>query len=442
MRTVVVGAGMVGQNLAEALYRQGYNVTLIDQKASALDRAAESLDIQTLRGHGADAEVLAEAGVPGTEFFMAVTDVDEINLLACLVAKEMGALLTVARVTNRVYLGGRRALYRNLMGVDIVVSPEILTAIEIAKNARAAGVVAVDTLTGGRAMLKEVRIPEGKDDGVSIQDRSLPDGALVSLILRNGSALIPSGTDALHADDEVFVLGSTDAAAGAAKRLGPEIGRVTRAIVVGGGTMGRLSAQHLADLDVDVRLIERSATLCHDLSDQLKKGSVLCGDGTDMNLLREAGIESIDLFVAAAGEDELNLIMGMLAGELGAKKRVVIAKRKDFEPIVKRLGIDAAFSPRMLTAQTIMRYIRRPKFTSLATIGDNAAEILDTVVTASSPIVGKPVSELALPKGALLGAILRGPDVIIPRGDTELVAGDNVIVFADSEAIPQLEGRF
>lgn len=134
--------------------------------------------------------------------------------------------------------------------------------------------------------------------------------------------------------------------------------------------------------------------------------------------------------------------MGMLAGELGAKKRVVIAKRKDFEPIVKRLGIDAAFSPRMLTAQTIMRYIRRPKFTSLATIGDNAAEILDTVVTASSPIVGKPVSELALPKGALLGAILRGPDVIIPRGDTELVAGDNVIVFADSEAIPQLEGRF
>jgi len=434
---------MVGQNLTEALCEEGYDVTVIDRKAAALERAAESLDIETLEGHGADADVLTEAGVSKAELFMAVTDMDEINLLACLAAKEMGALLTVARITNRVYLGGRRALFRNLMGVDIVVSPENLTSIEIAKHARAAGVFAVENLTGGRLVLREVEVSGNKASvGVPVRDLEMDRGALITLISRNGTTIVPSGEDLVRPGDYVFVLGRSPEIGEVIKKLGREVGNVTRAIVVGGGQIGLLAAQHLQDLHVDVRLIERDAERCQELSEEISKGEVLHGDGTDVKLLREAGIESIDLFVAATGSDELNVVLGMLAGELGAGKRVCIVKRREFKRIVERLGIDAAISPRILTAEAIMKYIRRRKFTTLATVGDNQAEILDTVVTSNSGVAGHALAEIDFPRGALLGAIVRGDELIIPGGDTVIEPGDNVIIFAATETLPKLEKLF
>jgi trk system potassium uptake protein TrkA len=224
--------------------------------------------------------------------------------------------------------------------------------------------------------------------------------------------------------------------------LGREVGVVTRAIVVGGGQIGLLSTRSLADLDVDVRLIERDPARARELAEQIPKGEVLCGDGTDIMLLREAGIEGIDLFVAACGQDELNLVLAMLAAELGASRRVVIVKRRDYLTIVQRLSVDAAISPRAQTAEAILRYIRRPKFTHLATLGENQTEILDTIVSSSSAVTDQPLAELELPKGLLVGAIVRGDEVVIPDGETRLLAGDNVILFADREAAPHLETVF
>ena len=442
MHTIVVGAGMVGQNLAEDLTSQGYGVTIIDLHTRALERASEALDVQTVHGHGADTEVLTRAGVAGAELFMAVTDRDEINLLACLAAKELGALLTVARVANPVYLGGRRALYRNLMGVDIVVSPENLTAIEIAKHARAAGVVAIEQITGGRLGIREVEATTKQvGQGKPLHELNVP-GYLVALIMREGQAVIPRGDEIIHPGDGVFVMGPTKDLGEAAKRIGPEIGNATRAIIVGGGDIGRMAAESLLDLHVDVRLIERDRERSQELSESMSRAEVLLGDGTNVRLLREAGIETIDLFVAAAGEDELNLVMGMLAGELGAKKRVVIVKRQDFRRIVDRLGVDASISPRQMTANAIMRYIRRGRFTTLATVGDNHAEMLDTVVTGNTPAVGRSLSEIELPKGVLVGAITRGQKTIVPRGDSVFEPGDNVILLAEPDAIGDLEKIF
>ncbi len=443
MHAVVVGAGMVGQNLAEALYREGHNVTIVDTSRNALERASENLDIQTYQGHGADADLLAQIGVPGAEFFMAVTDVDEINLLACLVAKELGALLTVARVTSRVYLGGRRTLYRNLMGVDIAVSPENLTAMEIGRHARAAGVVAIHTLTGGRLALREVCISEQTAPvGIPVRDLELASGTLLAMVMHDGHATVPSGDDLVQAGDDVFLLGHAKEVEETSKRLGKEVGRVARAIVVGGGSIGLLAAQSLADLRVDVRLIDKDAARCRQLADSLARGEVLHGDGTDVTLLREAGIEDIDLFVASAGQDELNLILGMLATELGAKKRVVLVKRSDFQPIVDRLGMDAAISPRMMTAEAIMRYIKRRTFTPLASVGANHAMILDTVLSSNSSVVERPLHEVELPRGTLIGAIMRGDDLLIPDGAQVMKPGDNVIVFAHAEHVSTLEKAF
>lgn len=439
MHAIVLGAGMVGQNLADALYREGYNVTLIDRSAPALERASESLDIQTIEGHGADADVLARAGVAGAEFFMAVTDVDEINLLASLVAKELGALLTVARVNERVYMGGRGSLFRNLMGVDIALSPDSLTAMEIARNARAAGVVAVENLTGGKLVLREVEVSGNRASvGRPLRELELPDGCLIPVLMRDHEAIVPSGDDLIRPGDRVFLLGLPRVMGDAVKLLGKESGTATRAIVVGGGSIGLLAAQSLADLRVDVRLVERDQERCRELSELITRGEVLHGDGTDVMVLREAGIEDIDLFVAAAGQDELNLVLGTLAGELGAKKKVVLVKRREFQPIVERLGIDVAISPRIKTAEAIMRYIRRRKFTNLALVGENKTEILDGVVTSASKVAGVPLKELDLPRETLVGAILRNDEVVIPRGDTVLEPADHVVVVAAADAVPEL----
>jgi len=443
LNTVVVGAGMVGQNLAEALYREGYNVTLIDSRARPLERASESLDIQTLQGHGADMEILAQAGAKQAEFFMAVTDSDEINLLACLVAKEMGSLLTVARVTSTAYLGGKRVFYRNLMGVDIVLSPENLTALEIAKQARAAGVVAVENLTGGRLQLKEVIADSGRPTvGSPLRELKLPKDTLVALLMRDGVAIVPGGDDVIRPGDAAFVIGRSKSMGDIEALVGKEVGKVSRAIVVGGGGIGLAAAQNLANLRVDVRLLERDAERCEELSEELSKGVVLNADGTDIKALREAGIEGIDLFVSASGEDEVNLAVGLLAGELGANKRVVVVKRPDFTPILERLGIDRAISPRTLTANSIMRYIRRRKFTNLATVGENRTEILDIIVSSKGAVVGRSLEDVDFPRGAIIGAIVRGDDVIIPRGGASVEPGDNVIVFAGSDSIPRLEKIF
>jgi trk system potassium uptake protein TrkA len=237
-------------------------------------------------------------------------------------------------------------------------------------------------------------------------------------------------------------MGPTKGLGDAAKRIGPEIGNATRAIIVGGGDIGRMTAESLIDLNVDVRIIERDRDRAQMLSESMPKAEVLLGNGTNVRLLREAGIETIDLFVASAGQDELSLVLGMLAGELGAKKRVVIVKRQDFRRIVDRLGVDASISPREMTANAIMRYIRRGRFTTLATVGENHAEMLDTVVTANTPAVGRRLAEIDLPKGVLVGAITRGQETIVPDGDTVFEPGDNVILLAEPDTIGDLEKIF
>jgi trk system potassium uptake protein TrkA len=303
--------------------------------------------------------------------------------------------------------------------------------------------VAIENLPGGRLSLRVIKVGGRKASGGGpLRDLELPPSTLVTLIMRNGNVIVPSGGELVKPEDDVFVLGHTKDIADVTRRLGREVGVVTRAIVVGGGQIGLLATRSLADLDVDVRLIEKDPTRSRVLSEQIQRGEVLCGDGTDVMLLREAGIEGIDLFVAASGQDELNLVLAMLAAELGAQKRVVIVKRRDYLTIVQRLSVDAAISPRAQTAEAILRYIRRPKFTHLATLGENQTEILDTIVSSSSPVTEHPLSDLELPSGLLVGAIVRGSEVVIPSGETWLKAGDNVILFAERDATPRLETVF
>ncbi|MBD3336183.1 MAG: Trk system potassium transporter TrkA, partial [Candidatus Eisenbacteria bacterium] len=391
----------------------------------------------------AGVSALGQAGAGGSDLFVAVTNSDEINMVACLGAKELGAKRTVARVGNPVYLEGRRAFYRNLMGIDLVVSPEILTALEVAKSIKAPGMVAIEHLVEGRLQVRQVRVdPESAVAGKKIRDLELPQGLLLAAIHRGAEVLIPGGPDRVRGGDQVTVVGRKEAMPAFDKLVGGAPPRRRRVMLVGGGEVGLMVARLLEEQGVDVRLLERDHERCAELSAELRHTTVLHGDGTDLSLLRSERVEAMDFLAALADRDEVNLLTGILCKELGVPKVVVLTHRPDYAPIVERLGVDEAISPRILTAQAILRHVSRNEVMPLAPLHGGGAGIYEVKAHPRSPAAGEPVRNLTLPAGTILAALVEDDRVTIPRGTDVIQGGQTLIIFALEANVPALEKTF
>ncbi|MGH7544185.1 MAG: Trk system potassium transporter TrkA [Gemmatimonadota bacterium] len=439
MRIIVVGAGEVGYHLAMRLSEERHDVVVIERDPELVGRVQAMLDVLVVEGNGASLDALEKAGVDGADLLLAVTNMDEVNLIACLVAAQFEVPQKVARVSNPEYYERERLQERGRFGADLLINPERECAREILKLLLRSEASDVAEFAEGRVIL--LGLPVNADAPIAQKTlaeigRQFKERHFLTVAIdRNGDSIIPDGDTRLLPGDEIYLVSEARHLQEAYRLLGLERKGIERVMLLGGGRVGLALAEMLEKEGVQTTILERSRPRCLKLAERLEKALVLQGDATDLDLLTQEGIGQTDGLAAVTSEDETNLLASLLAKHLGTRKVVTLIKRSEYIPLITRVGVDAAVSPRLSTANRILKTIRGRRILSLATMERNQAEAMEVQVDDSSRSVGKVVRDLDLPTGAILGSIQRGDEVVIPRGDTRIEPGDQIVVFALPRAV-------
>lgn len=449
MKILIVGAGQVGYFLCERLSFEGHEVTLIDRDPDHLRRAQDRLNVLGLQGNGASAETLEQAGIKNCDIFIAVADLDEINILACLLAREYGVSTRIARVKSIEYTGGGAVLSKEKLGIDLMINPEDAVAEELVKIACRSGAFDVAEFVEGQIQFLGYRI--GEDSPLcELTLRELGEirgiyRFVVTAISRGGRTIIPRGDDTIQAGDSIFIFAHQKdlPTIQYMMQLKEEKKRRNRRVfILGGGRIGLHIAEELERLHFEVRLVERDLARCEKLSAKLKRTMVIHAEGTEIDTLIEEGVERADVFIAVTGNDESNILCSLLARQHGARRVMALVNKPELLALAGSLGIDACVSPRLAAAGAILKYVRRGEVISLATIEGSNAEVLEIEVKAGRQVIGAALKTLHFPQGAIIGAIVRGQNYEIPTGDSTLEAGDRVVIFALPGALAKVERFF
>jgi len=425
---VVIGLGQVGRHVVRTAEAERHDVVAIDIDPRAVRDVEEHHDVMTLVGYGASPRILDEARVSEADLVVAVTDRDEVNLIAALAARQAGAKKCIARVQDDAFIDTEDGVQYGVLGVDVVLNPQVLLAREIAKIARSHGALEVIELANARIELVQVELNErSRMVHKPLAKLTLPDQVLVAAVVRDGELFVPGGADVLLPGDRVYLVGLPKQVE-AAEDLFTKRREARRVCIVGGGIVGEALARLLVADGAEVLVIEVDLERAKALGARLERVTVVYGDGTDLQLLREEKVGSYDLFVAVSHEDEVNLMAGLLAMRAGADRTVALAHRADYADIYKQLGIDIVLSPRLVASDHILRYFRRHALRSLTVLEDGQAEVLELVATKGCRITGTPLRRLSIPRGTLLAAVVHGERVTIPKGDDVVRSGDTVIV--------------
>lgn len=439
MRIIVVGGGEVGYHLAGRLSQEGHDVVVIERDVDLASRIQNHLDVLVVTGNGASLTCLEQAGIERAELLIAVTNLDEVNLIACLIAAQFDVRLKVARVSNPEYYERGTVLEERKFGADLLINPEKECAREIFRLVHRTAASDVAEFADGRVVLLGLPVTEDAPvAGRSLEEigRDLQEQHFLTVAIeRGGESIIPGGATRLRPGDEIYLIAEAQHLDTAYRLLGLERRRIQRVMLLGGGRVGLELARMLEREDVQPIIIERSRARCVALAERLDKALVLHGDATDLDLLQQEGVGQADALVAVTSEDETNLLSSLLAKHLGARKVITLLKRSEYIPLVSRVGIDAAVSPRLSTANRILQHVRGGRILSIAVMDRNKAEAMEMEVVPGSRAVGRRVRDLSLPSGAILGSVERGEEILIPRGDTRIEAGDHLVVFALPAAI-------
>ena len=454
LKIIIVGDGKVGYALAEHLSQEEHDVTVIDTNDDALRRAAESLDVLCIKGNGASLAALREAEVGSADVVIAATSLDEINMVCCLAAKRLGAKYTIARVRNVEY-AQELSLLKEALGIDLTINPEHTTAVEISRLLRFPQAANLETFCRGRVELISFRVREG--DFVAGQPLSALSGKIQELPMlfcaveqegEGGDVVIPDGSFAPQVGDRLYLIGQPSGLTDFFRLLGRHTPKSRNVFLVGGGRISYYLAAILDNLGVHVKIVERDEERCRVLSDLLPRVTVLCGDGTDQQLLEEEDVAASDAFVALTDRDEDNLIVALYAMQQGISKVVAKSNRQNYAGIAHDVGLDSVISPKLLTAGQIIRVVRGMQnsegsvMNALYKIADGHAEAMEFVANATTQHQGQPLRELRLKKGILVAVLVHQGQIIIPDGSSVISDGDTVIVVSREHKILDINDIF
>ncbi|NBI11081.1 Trk system potassium transporter TrkA [Colidextribacter sp. OB.20] len=439
MNIIVVGCGKVGFTLAEQLVKEEHDVTIVDTVEEELRRAGDQLDIMTVRGNGVSAATLREAGADGADLLVAATNSDEVNMVCSLTAKSMGTKYTIARIRNQEYTSSVAELRRDLK-IDMVINPENTTAVEISRLLRFPSAANIETFCRGLVELMGFRLQEG-DFLVGAPLYSLPGhikklSLLFCAVDRDGQVSIPNGSFVPQAGDKLYMIGRPNSLDQFFRQLGRYAPKVKQVFLVGGGKISTYLASILDRMGIRLKIIERSEERCRLLSEQFPRVTVICGDGTDSELLESENLTASDAFISLTDRDEENLIIALYAMQQGLPKVITKCNRQGYAGIVRSLGLDSVISPKFVTASHILHVVRGMQnsqgsvMNSLHRIAGGGAEAMEFTVGPSTRNLGVPLKQLKLRPGVLLAVIVRGKDIIIPEGASFLQEGDQVIIIA------------
>jgi trk system potassium uptake protein TrkA len=446
VRIIVIGAGEVGYHIAERLSHEAHEVVVIERNPEVCRRVQETLRLRAIEADGSSPGALEEAGVREAAMVIAVADVDEINIVACAIAHQYGVATKIARVRD-IELGAHPILAGGkVLGIDLLINPNQVVADEILRVIKTTGAAEVADFADGRVQLLGVKIgPRAPVVNRRLRDlRSVQSSSpfLVVGIARGDQLIVPTGDTVVAADDHLYIVGRREFIPDILVLLGRTIAATKRVFIIGGGRIGLQVARALEAEDLTVTVMEKSRARCEELAKHLARARVLQGDGTDVRLLTEEGIAETDALATITDDDATNLLAAILGKRYGAKKAVALFKRPDLIPLVESLGIDAPISPRLLTASVILRFVRRGRVVSVFELPESEAETLEVIVVPQAPAAGQSLEALTLPPDVLVGAIVRGEEVLVPERSTVFQAGDHVILLALPRALPDVERLF
>jgi len=442
LKIIIVGAGEVGYHISQKLSEENQEVFLIDKDPEKIKRIMENLDVQVILGPGRSPKILRASGIKEADMLVAATDSDEVNLFACLLARNLNPyILKVARVRSPEYLEEKELFGQGFLGVDRIINPVSAMVEQIRSLMMVPGASDVVDFEGGRVKLIGVTVKPDSPfvDRPLLSFRGVEGKVLVGAIVRGEQVVIPRGEDTIRANDLVYLVvkgNDVPYEFGFFREGEKEGGRV---IIVGGGVTGSALASALEQTKMNVKVIENDPQKCTALSEKLKKAIVLHGDGTDKDLLQEENIRDVDFMVAVTGDEENNVLISLLAKGLGAKKTITRINKLSYIPLVSAIGIDTVVSSRLSAVRAILQYIRRGRIISVAPLKGEHAEAIEAEALDTSDIVNVPLSQVKFPKGALVGAIVRGEEIIIPRGDSIIKPKDRLIILALQKVVPKLE---
>jgi len=451
VKVIVCGAGQVGYAIARRLAAEQNDVIVIDQQPQLVQRVNDTLDVQGMVGFASHPGVLERAGAEGADMIIAVTYSDEVNMVACEVAHALFNVPTkIARVRNQSYLAPEwRALFnRDNLPIDVIISPEIEVAKAVLRRLDAPGTTEMAPFAGDRVRLVGV-VCQAECPVVDTPLRQLTElfptlNIVVVGIMRGERMIAPTGDDRMLVGDEVFFVAEEAQVGRALSAFGHEEQEARRIVIVGGGNIGLYLALEIerAHTSVRARVIELNKARAEEIADKLGRTVVINGDALERDILLEANVQNAETVVAVTDEDEVNILASLLAKRNGCQRAVTLVNNAGYASLLASLGIDAAINPRATTVSTILQHVRRGRIRAVHTLKDGLAEVIEAEALETSSLVGRPLKDARLPSGVIVGAVVRGEQVIIPRGDTVVQAKDRVVIFALAEAVRKVEKMF
>ena len=449
MKAIIVGAGEVGFQLSKVLLAEGYDVVAIDQSQSACDRLSETLDLMTLCGSGSAPSLLETAGISNTDLLISVTNSDETNILASLIAKRCGVKNKIARVSNSTYFDNT-IITRADLGIDHTINSERLCAGEFIRILRSAEAREVVDFADGKIQLIAFNIESDNpliDSSVEdISGREIfSELRFVAIKTRGGqSTIMPRGSDKIHIGDEVFVMGSRMAVKNIMKISGISTSHnLERLVIAGASPIGIEVAKQLESSSVKVSIIEPDIHKAEQASSILKKAIIIHGSFLERQILAEAGIREADSFISVTGDDEDDIMSCILSTAEGADRTIPLIQEPTYLPILASITeIDSAVSRHLTLVNDILRLLRTGNVLKDVLIKDIDAEVLELVVGSKSKVCNKKISAINFPRETVVGAIVRSGKVVLPEGNVIIEAGDDVVIFSQPESIPQIESLF
>jgi len=440
MKVFIVGAGEVGIHIAQSLIREGHDLTLIERDAKKVSQLQSSMDVLAVCGDGCNPRTLRHNGAGDADLFFAVSDKDSVNLLAALTARALGAKRCVVRVADPDL--GRNPLVRKDEEI-LLLYPEQLVAEEIFSLMRVPGAGKARFFGEGRLVLLQAR-PSimAAIYGKPVKELEGPANWILTGINRAAGIVIPRGDTILRPGDLIYAVGPTETMHEYLVSIGIEADPTKKVVVAGAGQVGASLARLLVKQKIRVVVIQRGSSKAFDLAADVPEALVLRGDATDPEMLREAGVEEADYFVAATQRDEANLLSSLLAREMGAKSVVGLYNQPEFLNLMNAVKIDIPLSPRMMIAGHILRMVHRREIISLDLVAGGNAEVVEFEVPAKARALKRPLSKLNFPRASIVGAVMRDQEIFVPTGDFQFEEGDRALVFTLTETLPELERVF
>ena len=443
MKIIIFGANKVGAMIASQFYADN-DITIIDNEKNKIDQISK-LDISFVDGNGSDIDILKQVGVKTADVFIACTTSDELNIVSCLTAKKLGNGCTMCFVRNEEYkasLGiAKDADYNNEFYIDIVIWPEDLLTQEIFRIITVAKALDVENFAGGRARLLEYKIEE---DSILVNQMiktcSFPKDTLIVGITREETLFIPSGETILQKDDKVIFMGLVHSLDVLAGKFFHKKDFVKNIAIIGGGNVGLKLAKSLEGMKFKTKIIERDEERCNYLSEQLSDALIINGDGTDLELLNEEDIADSDVVVSVTNNDEKNLLCSLLVKQLGVKRVISRVSKVTNAELFNKVGVDVSISTQTATLNEIKSNLCGTNIGILATVEQGKGEVL-TILLPDKFKTTK-IMDLKLPAKGIVGIVQRRNRIIIPHGTTQIMGGDNLIIFTLSENAPVIRDYF